>query len=182
MKKLNYHLVKLYIATKLAECDAVLAEAKEKMSKQNFVDLAMVQPMRFFPEEVIESIEKAVMSKYGIKKHRYLFRNPTIGQHFAEITGQYTVDDVMTFFLQDVGYSSRAYLEKVQIGSQAITRPALIWMVGNLEDATGKELSMPNSDAPLAYLGDTITLKDIAEWFAGHSEVIYQRRKQFGLA
>lgn len=171
-------IVKRYVAFKLAMQDQALAEARKTMSSDNFLEVVMRQMVSAYPSKVVRFCQEKIMQRYHLKPHKHLFKNPSIAQFISEITGEYTTQDIMMFFRQETGLSVN-YLAQATIGGQVITRPALIWMIECLEAATGRQLTMLDSDAPLAYLGDSITLFEIAKYFAETSPTISRLRRRY---
>jgi hypothetical protein len=162
---MNKNVIQSYVAQKVSRFDPVFAEARTKMDRSEFVELVMSQPVDEFPKNVVQSLENAVIKKCGVNRKNSLFKHPTIGQRITDVFGTYTEDDIMCFFKEETGLSIRD-LDKATIGGQTITRPALIWSIDKLESATGRCLTLPESDAPLAYLGEKVTLREIAQYFS----------------
>lgn len=174
---MNKRLVKFYVAGKLAFCDPKFLAAREKMGREEFVEFMMKQSASSFPPEVLRQCERTVNSRYKLERRARIFRMPTVGQYISDFTSDYTTEDIMDFFQQETGLR-KSMLATEKIGGQVIMRPALIWMVEHLEAATGRQLTMAESDAPLAYLGDNVTIKEIAKHFSTTSEVISRLRRR----
>jgi hypothetical protein len=172
-------VVNLYVSIKLAHADSVFAEAKQKMERKNYVDLCMMQSTSVFPRTVLRAAERNIAAKYNIRPHKKLFSHPTVEQRITDVLGAYQPRDILAFFKQETGLSTRR-LARERIGGQVLMRPALISFVEDLEKATGRVL-LVDSDAPLAYLGDDVTLGDIADYFGGESPVIAAIRTANGL-
>lgn len=175
---MNKRKAKIYVAIKLAAKDNVLAEAKASMSRDNFVDLVMRQTTSAYPQALLRHCKKMICKKYGLPVRPHLFKNPSIEQFINGIFGEYTVEDILSFFRYETGLGNGCFID-MTIGGQTVMRPALIAMVEHLEAVTGKQLTMDDSDAPLAYLGDDVTFMDIAKYFAEDSAVISRLRRRF---
>lgn len=175
---MNKRKAKIYVAIKLASKDKALAEAKASMSRDNFIDLVMRQTSSAYPKALLQHCKKMICKKYGLPVRPHLFKNPSIEQFINGIFGDYSVEDIISFFRYETGLGNKGFVH-MTIGGQTIMRPALIAMVEHLEAVTGKQLTMVDSDAPLAYLGDDVTFGEIAKYFADTSDVISRLRRRY---
>lgn len=164
-------------AIKTVEPDFFLQELK-KATAEDQTKKVMEMPLTALPSELRKFMQKVICSRYNLLKRPRLFRNPTIGQWIANITAVYTPMDILAYFSQETGFEEDR-LAEASIGCQLITRPYLISLVEKLESATGRSLILPETDAPLAYLGDNITFEEIAKYFAASSETITRLRRRY---
>lgn len=176
---MNTRLVEIYVAKKLAMRDPLFKEARTKMSPEAYRKLVMEKVAdEVFSADDLKKLEETFVKKYNPKDHIRLFKKPTVKQWIVDLLGCYGVDDILAYFSQETALDVQR-LATATIGGQTIMRPALIWMVEQIETATGRHLTLPEADAPLAYLGDNVTLKEIAKYFVASSEVISRLRRRY---
>lgn len=180
MMKTNVDLIKRYVALKAiktVQTDLFLQELKKAVGEDQ-TEKVMEMPLAALPRELRKFVQEKICRRYNLTKRLRLFRQPTIGQWIANITAIYTPEDIIAYFSQETGISAQC-LAKAKIGGQIVTRPYLISLVEKLETATGRSLILPESDTPLAYLGNDITFGEIAHYFAASSEVISRLRRRY---
>lgn len=177
---MNVALIKKYVARKAVKGikDPVLREEMLKMTRGGDPSHVMDLHPGLMSPELRCDIEKVIIKRYDLKPHPRLFSSPNIGQWIADITGVFTTDDVIAYFSQKTGVRA-SQLGKTKIGSQVVTRPYLISLVEKLEDVTGRTLTLPENDTPLAYLGEDITFDEIAKFFSTSSETISYLRRRY---
>ncbi len=177
---MNTKLIQTYVAYKAAIHDPVFAELRRKTSAEYFLALVMKRPLFEFPRCVRDSAAKSIRNRYRLEAYKPLFseKEMTIGDWVSSVCGQYSLDDVMLFFCKSTGLS-RAYVGKVKIGANVISRPYLITLVERLESATGRSLTMPDLYDPLSYLSGNVTLYEIAKYFSASSEIIARFRQRY---
>jgi len=169
-------LAKKYVARKFLV--GTSEEKQPNILTPEKVEEIMAMPLSKMPLPIREHCQAMICRRYNLPVRECLFRHPTIGQWVADITGKYTAEDIMAFFAQETALSSE-FLKTATIGGQTLTRPYLITLVEKLEDATGRQLTLPESTAPLSYLGDDVTFYEIAKYFACSSETVTRLRRRY---
>lgn len=180
---MNEKLVRAYIAKKVAIRYESFAFAKETMSSEDYQELVLSKKASVFSAEMLKKAKAAIMSRFGIKEHKFLFKDPTLYQWITDVLGSWTLQDIMAFLSARSGFAVDRF-EDATIGDTVFNRPFLITLVEELEDATGKVLcNYADPDRPLAYLGEDITYAEIASFFSnnGASERICERRRKYGI-
>ena len=180
---MSVKLVKAYIAKKVAMRYPMFAFAKETMSKESYQSLVLSKKASYFSEEMLNGAKAAIVSRFNIKDHRKIFKNPTLAQWISDVLGNWSQQDIMAFFSERSGFSATKF-ENSTIGDTVLNRPFLISLVEELEDATGKILcNYAAPDMPLAYLGEDTTYGEIASFFSntGIADRICEKRREYGI-
>lgn len=177
---MNTKLVQKYVAYKAALHDPIFEEVQQKTTLEHYLLIVLDRPLSEFPQKVREQAAKNIRNRYGLEVYKPLFpeKDMTIAQWARAVCGQYSLDEVMSFFTKNTGFQSD-FLKKVKIGSNTISRPHLITLVERLESATGRSLSMPDLRDPLSYLSGNVTIHDIAKYFSANSDVIARFRRRY---
>lgn len=179
---MNKNIVKAYVAFKAALNDKVFMEARNRMNRDEYIDMIMNRPLHELPVELRDKCHEAIVKRYNLKRIVPLFAPKTVGEWLQVITEGYTSDYVLMFFSKRSGATVEK-LTKEQIGSSLITRPHLITMVEKLEEVTGIMLSIPDETCTfgddLAYLGDDVTYVEVAKFFTTGSEKLTKLRQRY---
>lgn len=180
---MNEKLVRAYVAKKVALRYESFAFAKETMSSEDYQNLVLSKKANVFSVEMLKSAKAAIMSRFNIKEHKMLFKNPTLYQWIKDVLGIWEKQEILAFFSERSGFSVPNFKDST-IGDTVLDRPFLISLVEELEDATGKQLCNLNQpDRPLEYLGEDITYEEIADFFSttGTSDYVCEKKMQFGI-
>ncbi len=169
-------LAKKYVARKFLVQGT--EEKQPNILTSEKVEEIMALPLGKMPLPLQEHCQAMICRRYNLPARKCLYRHPTIGQWVDGITGRYTPEDIMAFFAQETALSPE-FLKTATIGGQTVTRPYLITLVEMLEDATGRQLTLPESSAPLSYLGDDVTFYEIAKYFVCSSEAVTRLRRRY---
>lgn len=149
------------------------------MAKKEFIEAARKK----HPQYSEQAVEKCILTAFLTKPEIEKMLIPELGKgkahKLAKLGGGILVseldetietfphldqDQVLRFFRTEALASP-----KIKLDGTGITRPMLIELVEVLEEYTGMQLT-DDTDAPLRYLDNvsqTLTIQDVAEYFAG---------------
>lgn len=133
-------LILKYVAHKLAKYDNVAAEMQRAFGKETYLEVVKSSLISELPVSFKIKMEVFLRNRFALKKHRCVFYSePTVEQWIADLTGQFSEDEVFAVFEQASGLSAEKF-RTMTFKSNLLDRPFLEDIVEMLEDATGKKL------------------------------------------
>ena len=131
------------------------------MPEKEFIEHAMNLQASEMPSSLKVELEIRLRRRFGLKRHKSIFYNPTVRQWLTDLTGTYHPEDILSAFNQATGLKPSLFIE-ANIGDTIINRLFLIDLVEILEEATGRQLLKDDS---LDYLGDSFSYLEMADFF-----------------
>ncbi len=163
---MNFKLIQTYVAKKVAMRYPEFKFAQETMAKVDYINMVLNKKANQFDAEMLKSAKAAIMSRYRIKEHPMIIKDPTLRQWISDVLGDYSQQDILNFFAERSGLDVQR-ISKATIGDQIIDIPFLETIIEELELITGKIL-VDNEDGfmcPLACIKDETTYAEIASFF-----------------
>ena len=177
---MNVELTQTYVAKKVAMRYPEFQFAQETMAKADYLNIVLNKKANQFDAEMLKSAKAAIMSRYRIKEHSAIFKNPTLRQWISDVLGSYSQLDIQNFFAERSGLGVQK-ISEATIGDGTLDVPFLETLIEELEFATGKVL-LDDEDvflSPLAYLDEGITYEEVANFFsAAGSDCIEERKRK----
>ena len=158
MKK---NLIMKYVAKKLADVNEEAAEMKSVFGDEAYLEIVKGNLVSDLSPKFKADMEAFLRKRFGLKKHDCVFMKPTVAQWIADLTGQFSEEDVCDVFVQRSGITAEVFRTKTY-GDNILNRPFLEDIVEMLEAATGKNLT----DAGYLTWDDKYAYVDIAKFFA----------------
>lgn len=133
-------LILKYVAKKLAKSDTTAAEIQRAFGNEAYLEIVKTSLISELPVSFKIKMEDFLRNRFALKKHRCVFyHEPTVEQWIADLTGQFSEDEVFAVFEQASGLSAEKF-RTMTFKSNLLDRPFLEDIVEMLEDATGKKL------------------------------------------
>ena len=158
MKK---NLIIKYMAKKLANANKAAAEMKRVFGDECYLEMLSENLVSDLPPKFKSDMEKFLRKRFGFKKHKCVFMTPTVRQWVADLTGEFSEDDIYGVFVQRSGVSDELIRTK-RYADNILNVPFVVDIVDMLEEATGKELK----DRGYLTNDDAFAYADIAKFFA----------------
>lgn len=154
------NLIINYMAKKFLTVSEVAVKTKEEFGDEGYLEIFRGNLVSDLPRDFMSDMEAFLRKRFGFKKHKCVFTAPTVRQWVADLTGEFSEDDVYDAFVQRSGVSDKDIRTKTY-GDNLLNTPFVKDIVDLFEEATGKELRQRGyltNDNSYAYA-------DIAEFF-----------------